>query len=483
MTPIVNIVGLGPGKPELLTMEARMLLESAREVWVRTARHPTVEALPEIPWRPFDTLYESEEEFAAVYRAIVHEVLRHADETGSVVYAVPGSPHAGEATVEQILREARERGWDTRVVEGLSFLEPTLGALALDALEGVYVADALGLAARHHPPFPPSAHVLVAQLYSPRLAGDVKLVLMNQYPDEYPVRLVHGAGTASAQVEDLLLYEIDRSKAVAHLTTLYLPPLPTGALEELQETLARLRAPDGCPWDREQTHLTIRGNLLEETYEALEALDREDPDMLAEELGDLLLQIGLHTQIATEAGEFRMADVIGGVDRKIHRRHPHVFGQEKVDGVSQVLQNWEKIKETERGEQGGKPEGLFDSVPTALPALEQAKVLQQRAARVGFDWPDISGVKEKVGEEMTELEQAATEEERNEEFGDLLFAMVNFARWLKVDPESALRSANAKFRKRFAYVETAARLQSKSVKEMTLAEMDVLWNEAKRHPE
>jgi tetrapyrrole methylase family protein/MazG family protein len=479
MTAKITIVGLGPGRAGLLTQEAWETLSAAREVWVRTARHPTVEELPNLPWKPMDSFYEQEEDFSAVYRAIADEVLELAEGPEGVCYAVPGSPRVGESTVTQILHGAKERGWTVRVVEGLSFLEPVLAALGFDALEGLYLADALELAARHHPPFPPSAHALVAQLYSRTLASEVKLTLMNQYPEEHPVRLVHAAGTGQQSVEERPLHEIDRSEAIAHLTVLYVPPLP-GALEEFQETVAHLRAPEGCPWDREQTHQSIRGNMLEETYEVLEALDREDPGELAEELGDLLLQILLHTQIATEAGEFRMADVVGGIDAKIRRRHPHVFGEVKVNGVGEVLQNWEQIKAEERSGKDKGGAGLFDGVPLSLPALEQAISYQKRAARVGFDWPEISGVRAKLDEEIGELDSARNDGEREAELGDVLFAAVNYARWLKVDPESALRESNARFRERFGRVEAAAGRLGKPLKDMSLEELDVLWEEAKR---
>jgi tetrapyrrole methylase family protein/MazG family protein len=479
MTAAITIVGLGPGGAGMLTVEAREALSAAREVWVRTARHPIVDELPEIAWKPMDSFYEQEDDFSEVYKAIAAEVLRLAERPEGVCYAVPGSPRVGESTVPQILAGAEKRGLAVRMVEGLSFIEPILGALGVDALEGLYVSDAVELAARHHPPFPPSAHALIAQLFSRALASEVKLTLMNQYPEEHPVRLIHAAGTPGQSVEEIPLHEIDRSERTAHLTTLYIPPLP-GALEEFQETIAHLRAPEGCPWDREQTHLSIRGNLLEEAYEVLEALDREDPRELAEELGDLLLQILLHAQIATEAGDFRMADVIGGIDEKIHRRHPHVFGSARVDGVGEVLSNWEQIKAEERNgkEKGGK--GLFDGVPPALPALEQAVSYQKRAARVGFDWPTIEGVKAKVAEELAELEAAGDEKEREHELGDVFFAVVNLARWLKVDAESALRESNARFRERFGYVEAAAARLGKALKDMTLEELDAMWEEAKK---
>jgi tetrapyrrole methylase family protein/MazG family protein len=479
MTTKITIIGLGPGGAGMLTVEAREALSAAPEVWVRTMRHPAVGELPDIAWQPMDSFYEKADGFSDVYKAIAAEVLRLGERPEGVCYAVPGSPRVGESTVPLILDGARQRGWAVRIVEGLSFIEPILGALGVDALDGLYVSDAAELAARHHPPFPPSAHALVAQLYSRTIATEAKLTLMNQYPEEHPVRLVHAAGTAAQSVEDLPLHEIDRSERIAHLTTLYVPPL-VGALEEFQETIAHLRAPEGCPWDREQTHLTLRGNLMEEAYEVLEALDRENPEELAEELGDLLLQILLHAQIATEAGDFRMKDVIAGIDEKIHRRHPHVFGDAKVDGVGQVLTNWEQIKAGERnGKENGK-KGLLDGVPLAMPALEQAASLQKRAARVGFDWPTIEGVKAKVIEELAELEAANDETEREHELGDVFFAIVNLARWLKIDPESALRESNARFRKRFGHVEASAAQAGRALKDMTLEELDALWEEAKK---
>jgi tetrapyrrole methylase family protein/MazG family protein len=443
MTSSITIVGLGPGRAGWLTQEARDALSAGREVWVRTARHPTVAELPGILWKPMDSFYEREEDFSNVYLAIAEEILRLAERPEGVFYAVPGSPRVGEATVAQIVRLAGQRGKTVHIVEGLSFIEPALGA------------------------------------YSRTLATDVKLTLMNQYPEEHPVRLLHAAGTDAEEVEDLPLHAIDRSEKIAHLTALYVPPLTKGSLEEFQETVAHLRAPEGCPWDREQTHKSIRGNLLEETYEALEALDQDDPVHLAEELGDLLLQILLHAQIATEAGEFRMADVIAGVDAKIRRRHPHVFGEVKVNGVGDVLRNWEEIKAGEREQEGKEDRGLFGGVPLGLPALEQAIGYQKRAARVGFDWPEISGVRAKLDEEIGELDAARGDEEREAELGDLIFAAVNYARWLKVDPEAALREANARFRVRFEHVEAAAKRLGKPLKEMSLEELDALWEQAK----
>ena len=220
-------------------------------------------------------------------------------------------------------------------------------------------------------------------------------------------------------------------------------------------------------------------HLLEECYEALHAIDEGDLDALKEELGDITLQIVLHTQIATEGGHFRMADVLAAINDKIISRHPHVFEGLELDGVPDVLHNWEALKADEREEEGND-KGLMEGVPIGLPALTQANELQSRAARVGFDWRETAGVIEKVEEEFSEVVNAETDSRREAELGDLLFAIVNYARWNGVDPESALRQANSRFRARFAHIEQGAKTEGKRLSEMDLEEMDRLWEEAKR---
>ncbi len=480
----IVIVGLGPGNPAQLTREAWEALTQAGEVYVRTARHPTLAGLPAgLVVHSFDDVYETEHEFEQVYAAIAERVLALGRRPEGVVYAVPGHPAIGEATVGLIRTEAAKTGLPVRLVAGLSFVEPALAALGLDALPNLQIADALELAGRHHPPFQPDAPALVAQLYSPPIAGDVKLTLMNQYPDEHSVALIHSAGTPEERVEWLPLYELDRSADIAHLTALYVPALPqASAFESLQETIAHLRAPEGCPWDREQTHQTLRANLLEETYEVLEAIDADDANAMREEFGDLLLQVVLQSQIGLEAGEFTLAEVIAGIQAKLIRRHPHVFGDVKVRGVGDVLDNWEKLKAAERGQAAKPDKGTLGTVPRGLPALLQAVTYQRRAGRVGFDWPDIAGVKAKLHEEIGEVEASPAGEARETEVGDLLFAAVNWARWLEVEPETALRRANEKFARRFAHMESAAREQGRPMSELSLSDLDALW-EAAKHAE
>jgi len=479
--PGITLLGLGPGNPDQLTREAWDVLSTADEIWLRTRQHPTVAALPAaLNLYSFDDLYENGEAYEDVYGAIVEKVLELGRRPQGVIYAVPGHPFVAETTCPKIARLARDEGLAIVIVEGLSFLEPTFSALGLDPYPRLTLFDAMELSTAHVPAFPPDIPILVAQLYSRLVASEVKMTLSETYPDEHPVRLVHAAGTKDELVEDIKLYEIDRSKHVGFLTSLYVPPLGEGtSFESFQEIVAHLRAPDGCPWDREQTHQSLRTHLLEETYEALSAIDADDVIGMQEELGDLLLQIVLHAQIANEEGNFTVNSLIKNIYDKIVRRHPHVFGEVQLDGVKGVLQNWEKLKEAERKDNGKREKGLLDGVPLALPALTQAQEYQDRAARVGFDWPVVDGVLEKVVEEIQEIKAATNNEELIEEIGDLLFVLVNLARWKKIDAESALRETNLKFKKRFAYVEQGAKKQGRELSSMNLEEMDALWNEAK----
>jgi len=480
--PGITLLGLGPGDPSKLTREAWDVLSAADEIWLRTSQHPAVPALPpSLKIYSFDDLYEKGESFETVYAAVVEKVLELGGREKGVIYAVPGDPFVAEATGPEIARRCRTLSLPLEIVSGLSFLEPVFAALGLDPYPRLSLLDALELSQAHVPAFPPDMPALIAQIYSQMVAAEVKMTLNAVYPDEHPVRLIHAAGTKDEVIEDISLYEIDRSPRIGSLTALYLLPLGEGtSFEAFQEIVAHLRAPNGCPWDREQTHASLRPHLMEEAYEALAALDSEDPAKMAEEFGDLLLQIVLNAQIASEAGEFGMADVLKGIYHKIIRRHPHVFGDLKLEGVGGVLRNWEKLKASERETNGEAEKGLLDGVPLALPALTQAQEYQDRAARVGFDWPQIEGVLDKIAEEIQEVKATTNGEELTDELGDLFFALVNLARWKKVDAESALRACNLRFKQRFAHVEQGAKKQGKKVSELTLDEMEALWQEAKR---
>ena len=480
--PGITLLGLGPGDPAKLTRESWDVLTSAGEIWLRTSQHPALTGLPaSLQTHSFDSLYENGDSFETVYASIVKKVLELGQRPQGVVYAVPGDPFVAEATCPAIAEQACALGMPVKVVQGISFLEPVFAALGVDPYPHMTLMDAMEFSQAHVPAFPPDSPVLIAQLYSRMVASEVKMTLNAIYPDMHPVKLVHAAGTPEERVESLPLYEIDRSSHIGLLSVLYVPPLAEGtSFESFQEIIAHLRAPDGCPWDKEQTHQSLRSHLLDEAYETLEAMDSEDPAKMAEEFGDLLLQIVLNAQIANEAAEFTMNDVIKGIYDKIIFRHPHVFGDVKVEGVKGVLTNWEKLKAEERKEKGEKEKGPLDGIPLALPALIQAQEYQDRAARLGFDWPRIDGVLEKILEEIQEVKNSTSQDELTAELGDLFFALVNLARWKKVDAESALRAMNIRFKDRFNYIEAGAKKQGRKMQDLSLGEMEALWQEAKK---
>jgi len=482
VTAALTIVGLGPGSPDLVTREAWAVLSAATEVYLRTGHHPTTGALPAGPsYHTFDYLYEEKDTFDEVYAAIVDAVLALASRPQGVVYAVPGDPLVGEATVRGLLDRAQAAGLAARIVHGLSFLEPVCAAVRLDPVAaGLQIVDALSLDTEA-PLLQPQRPVVVAQVYSSRVASGVKLTLLDLYPPEHVVTVVNAASTDDGPPpQSVALADLDRACAFEHLTTLVVPALPPErdlrTFAGLRHIVHRLRAPGGCPWDRKQTHQTLKQFLLEEAYETLHALDEGDAVKLSEELGDLMLQILLHVEIAAEAGEFRLEDVFGTIGAKLVRRHPHVFGDVQVSSAEEVVGNWEAIKAEERGDDTP----LLSGVPQAMPALALAQSLQARAGRMGFRWPRLEQVLAKLAEEMRELSAMEDAAGRREEFGDVLFVLTILADRLGVNAEEALRLSAAKFRRRFGRLESLARRRGRALAELSLKEMESLWEQAKQ---
>jgi tetrapyrrole methylase family protein/MazG family protein len=427
----------------------------------------------------FDELLDHWDPSVDAVAVIAHRVLELGRRPQGVVYAVPGNPLISDSTCAAVIGLAAREGLEVRTLGGASFLEATFSSLGSSPAPQLTMVDALELARAHVPPFPPGAPALITQLHSSAVAVAVKVAMLTLFPSGHVVSLIHVSDGGGLAVEHLALGDLDMSSLTGALTCLFVPPLELGAsIEAFQEVVAHLRAPDGCPWDREQTHASLRRHLLEEAYETIAAMDAGDPAAMQEELGDLFLQIVLNAQIASERGDFTLNDVSKGVRNKIIRRHPHVFGDLQVDGVDGVLSNWERLKETERSakENGG---GLLEGVPLALPALGQAQEFQERAARVGFDWPNIHGVLDKIAEEIQEVNQAGESTSLAAELGDLFFALVNLSRWKGIDAESAVRGANLRFKKRFGFIEEAARGRQRRLSELTLDEMESLWQQAK----
>ncbi|MEO6294988.1 MAG: nucleoside triphosphate pyrophosphohydrolase [Candidatus Limnocylindria bacterium] len=355
-----------------------------------------------------------------------------------------------------------------------------LAAAGIDVADGVQLVAATRLSSV---PFDPSLPLLILRGGPPatpplpgRHARSGPLgALGSLYPATHGlIRLSDGAALTLDSLDEATLLAADWLVGPLDAVDNLASPHGMAAIS------ARLRAPDGCPWDRKQTHRTLRPYLLEEAYETIDAIENGSPADLAEELGDVLLQVILHAQFAAEAGEFDLTDVYRSIGAKIVRRHPHVFGEVTVDGVAAVASNWEAIKAGERATGGKEHEGAFGSVARALPALAGSREIQERASTLGWDWDAIAGVWEKVHEEITELRGAETDDERLHELGDVLFALVNLARWMKLDPEEALRSANHRWVGRYRSVERLAAERGIDLDALSLAEKDLLWDEVKR---
>lgn len=477
---MINVVGLGPGDPGLISRRVWELLTNPNvTVVLRTARHPAAAALREaqVKFSTYDELYTAESEFSKVYQRIADAVLSL---PGEVVYAVPGSPLVAEATVPLLRQEAEKCGRAMRIFPAVSSIEAVCCELELDPTRGIAVLDAL---AEHLPVNPKWGHLLT-QVADRFTAGDIKLKLLEVYPPEHRVSVVRGAGQASASRRDIALAELDHWE-FTHEDTVYIPPCRGAhhlgtAIEGFMSLMDELQGEHGCPWDREQTHLSLRPYLIEETYEVLEAIENGDSEALAEELGDLLLQVVFHAYIASREHRFDLVDCIESISRKLIRRHPHVFGDVQVSGADEVLANWQRIKSTERAV--STKQDLLEGIPQGLPALAHAYKLQQKAKQVGFDWPAIEGAWNKLSEELRELEAAVARKEQAEiasEVGDVLFSLVNVSRFLKVEPEMALRESSLRFRRRFDQVLHLAQARGVDPRACGLEVLDKLWDEVK----
>jgi tetrapyrrole methylase family protein/MazG family protein len=481
MTQGITLLGLGSGDPKQLTLEAKEVLENISELYTRFDRHPALEVTPvDCSIHTLDNLEYSQNISDESRMQIADQIVSLGRRTGGVVYAVPGSPRLDDTAYVKIAKKALELGIPLRVIEGISILDKVFQVLSLDSSLDFIRLDALELSNLHHPNFPPTFPVIITYLGEGRIAEQVMSTLVTIYQLEKPINLVISDSRNNFEVKKINLQELPESIRKGEIATVYIPPLaPDASFESFQEVVASLRAPDGCEWDRKQTHKSLRKALLEETYEALKAIDEDDSVKLSEELGDILLQIVLHAQIGYEKGDFSMVDVLRGINQKIVRRHPHVFGDVKLESMDHLLVNWEKLKAEERKANGNVEKSLLDGVPDILPALIQAQEVQDRAARVGFDWKDIRGVLDKIMEEIQEVDDTTNQSQLAEEIGDLLFAVVNYARWGKVDAEFALQNTNQKFRKRFGYIESKTRQQGRELGQLSFDELNEFWDEAK----
>ncbi|WP_186306540.1 nucleoside triphosphate pyrophosphohydrolase [Siminovitchia fortis] len=481
----IRVAGLGAGDLNQLPFGIYKLLKETDDLFLRTKEHPVIKQLEKegISCQSFDDIYEKHDQFEAVYEEITELLLEEASKR-DIVYAVPGHPLIAEKTVQLLLDRSDARGINVTVEGGQSFLDALFTAVRVDPIDGFQLLDGTMMKRED---IQISQHVIIAQVYSQMVASDVKLTLMEKYPDDYEITVVTAAGSSDEKTRTIPLFELDRQPFLDNLTSVYVPPVTSRELSlkefsTLRGIIADLRGPEGCPWDKKQTHFSLKKYLIEESYELLDAIDRDDIDDMIEELGDVLLQIMLHAQIGEDDGMFSIEDVLQGISEKMIRRHPHVFGETKAENADEVVANWEQIKAEEKGKPINSG-SLLDQIEKGLPALLRAYEVQKAAAKVGFDWGNAAEAMEKVKEETKEFEEELAKVEKKsqlEEMGDLLFAVVNVARLAKIHPEEALQAANEKFYRRFAFIEEKVKESGLPFADFSLEELDKYWNEAKK---
>lgn len=479
---MLKIMGLGPGAYEALTIGALKELKNNKNIYFRTEKHPTVDFLKDegIKFESYDHAYEKYDSFDDVYKYIAEDLITKIKDDEDLIYAVPGHPLVAEKSVINLIELCKENNIQYEVLPAVSFVDAMMEALQVDPIEGVKIIDAFEM---KNQILDKRVGTIITQVYNNFIASEVKLRLLEGYEDDTEIIFVRAAGVEGLEsIRKIPLYELDWQEDIDYLTSIYIPK-DLGNKKDFQDLLdiiETLRNPGGCPWDREQTHESLKSALLEECYEVIDAIENEDEDALIEELGDVLLQVVFHASIGKEDGYFDIMDVIGGISNKMINRHPHVFGNEEANTSEQVLVNWDEIKKEEKGIKTLTEE--MQNIAKSLPATTRAYKVQKKAKKVGFDWDDVNCAMDKVKEELNEIKEVYNCEDKSiieGEVGDLLFACINVARFLEVDGELALDKTIKKFIKRFSYIENEAIKNNKNLKDMTLEEMDKLWEEAK----
>jgi len=480
MKPTITVVSLGPGDPGLMTLQTADALRAAKRLVLRTEQHGVAAWLREqnIPYTTLDALYDEYWDFDELHAAMAARLWQLAAE-GPVTYAVMDATTDGSVAA---LGKVKPEGASLIRLAGVSMADAHLTALPERQLErnGLRVIPAMDCENAQHDP---RMALLITEIDSPVLAGTVKLWLTDLYDDEMPVTFIPSTVKSHRKAVQLPLMELDRQRTYDHTVAVYIPPAPMGerkrfCFADLVEILDILRGDNGCPWDREQTHESLRKYLIEEAYEAVGAIDEGDVDALADELGDVLLQVVFHANVGKSHGDFTISDVTSNICRKMIYRHAHIFGTDKCATAEEVSANWEKLKKAEKGLTSQA--SVLADVSKGLPALMRAHKVQKKAANVGFDWDTAMEALPKVHEEAQEV-KAELDAGRDpaEELGDLLFSCVNVTRLCGLDAEELLKNATEKFILRFTAMENLIKCDGKSLEGLTLREMDVYWNQVK----
>ena len=479
MKPTITVLSLGPGDPGLMTLQTADKLREAEYLVLRTGQHGAAAWLNEqgIAYKTMDAFYEHFDDFDRMHADMARALWERAAQT-PVTYAVMDATTDGSVAA---LEASQPGGATLTILPGLTTADACLAAAPKLARKGgvrvLPAMDAPGAAPD------PETPLIITEIDTRILASEVKLWLTDLYDDEMQVIFFPPSENAQRKAVALELSELDRQKKYDHTCCLYVPAAPLNARSrycfmDLVRIMELLRGPGGCPWDREQTHESLRKYLIEEAYEAVTAIDEDDTDHLADELGDVLLQIVFHASVGQSHGTFAISDVTSNICGKMIYRHAHVFGTADCKTAGDVSVNWEKLKKTEKGLT--TQSSVLQDVSKGLPALMRAAKVQKKAADVGFDWDTALEALPKVHEEADEVrEEIENGRDPAEELGDLLFSCVNVARLCKLEPELLLKSATEKFIRRFSQMENLIISDGKALEGLTLSEMDVYWNQVK----
>lgn len=481
---MIKIIGLGPGAPEALTLGALEALKQSKKVILRTEKHPTVEYLNNngVNFSTLDNFYEDGKSFDEVYEKIADEVIEIYKSEGELIYAVPGHPLVAERSVFNLIELCKKENIEYKVLPAVSFVDAMMESLMIDPIDGLKIIDAFDIKEQV---LDKRIGTIITQVYNRFIASEVKLELSEYYDDETEIIFVRAAGIEGLEsIRKIPLYELDMQEDIDYLTSIYIPKDLNNKKDfnDLISIVETLRGENGCPWDKEQTHQSLKSDFIEECYELVEAIEDDNIDGMIEELGDILLHVVFQSSIGNEDGYFNVLDVIEGICTKMIYRHPHVFADATASNSEEVLAKWDDLKSKEKCYNTLTEK--MNGVAKTIPALTKAKKIQKIASKVGFDWDDAKDATDKVAEEINEIldvYKSGNMEKITDEVGDLLFASVNVARLLGVNEEEALNSTIKKFISRFSFIEETALKQGKSLENMTLEEMDELWNEAKNN--
>ncbi|MDF2947881.1 MAG: nucleoside triphosphate pyrophosphohydrolase [Bacillales bacterium] len=479
----ITVIGLGASDLNQMPIGIYKMLKEEKNIYFRTKEHPVINELVKegITFTSFDEIYEKHEEFSDVYDEIVITLISESINK-NIVYAVPGHPLVAEMTVKMLIDYEGCNKFDLEILGGQSFLDAMFSSLRIDPIEGFQFLDATSFNKNE---INLKNHLIFCQVYDKFIASNLKIELLELLPYDYIVKVVISAGSSEEKIYEVALEELDHNIETSNLMSVYVPPVQDEALlnntfNRLREIITKLRSPEGCPWDRKQTHHSLKKYLLEETYELLDAIEKEDITLIEEELGDVLLQIMLHSEIADEEGYFNIHNVIELLNEKLIRRHPHVFGEVKVENENEVIANWEEIKKQEK-----KEEMLFRNVSNSLPSLMKAYELQKDAAKLNLDFENVEQIWDKVQEELTEFKNEISKDELKnrdhiKEFGDLIFSIVNLARFYKINPEEALEITNSKFKDRIYWIFSNLQKQGINMADVEINKLNELWEMSKK---